>query len=482
MRFKPMATLTLAAGAAAAAAVSGCAVNPVTGERQLSLISEGQEIRMGEDYARQVEASIGLVDDDALQAYVSGIGKTLAAGSERPQLPWRFAVVDDPTPNAFALPGGFIYVTRGLLSLMDSEAELAAVIGHEIGHVTARHSVSQMSRQQIAQLGLGLGMIFVPAVAEVGDLAGAGLQLLFLKYGRDDEHQADELGFRYAFANHYDVRQMSDVFRSLERAGENAGSSGVPSWLSTHPFPAERIERTNQRVAALERPLPELNTGEAEYMGQIDAVVYGTNPRNGYFRGAAFLHPELRFRIDLPEGWQYQNMTQAVMAGSPQQDALIQLTLAQGTPEAAARQFLSQQGIRGTAPTRETVNGLSAVSARFEAQTEDAVLRGDALYIAHGGDTYQILAYTRAARFSDYEPVFRRSLGSFARLTDAQALGVQPDRIEVVRVPENMTLAQFNQRYPSEIDITELALINQLSGPDQTIPAGTRVKRVTGGS
>lgn len=481
MRFTPIATLAMTAGLAATAAAGGCAVNPVTGERQFSLISESQEISMGEEYARQVEASIGLVDDDGLQAYVSGIGKTLAADSERPQLPWRFSVVDDPTPNAFALPGGFIFVTRGLLAVMNSEAELATVLGHEIGHVTAKHSVTQMSHQQIAQIGIGLGSIFVPEVAQVSDLAGAGLQLLFLKYGRDAEHQADELGFRYAFDNHYDVRQMADVFRSLQRAGESAGQSPVPAWLSTHPFPAERIERTNQRVAALERPLPELNAGENAFLGQVDGVVYGANPRNGFFRGSAFLHPNLRFRIDFPEGWQFQNTTQAVMAGSPQQDALIQLTLAQGTPEAAAQQFLSQQGISGASPTHEEINGLTAVSARFEAQTEEALLRGLAFYIAYDGNTYQLLAYTPAAQFSNYQRLFRRSLGSFAPLKDAKALGVQPDRIEIVRAPEDMTLAQFNQRYPSEIDIAELALINQLTGPDQHIPAGTRMKRVVGG-
>ena len=194
--------LTWFAFAAVVSATAGCATNPVTGQRQLSLISEGQEIEMGREGAAQVEAQIGLVDDAALQQYVQRIGKALASKSERPNLPWNFGVVNDPTPNAFALPGGFIYVTRGLLPLMQNEAELATVIGHEIGHVTAKHSVTQMSNAQLAQIGLGIGSILAPAVADrVGGLAGAGLQLLFLKYGRDDERQADELGFNYALAN-----------------------------------------------------------------------------------------------------------------------------------------------------------------------------------------------------------------------------------------------------------------------------------------
>ncbi|HSL72783.1 MAG TPA: M48 family metalloprotease, partial [Longimicrobiales bacterium] len=199
---------------------AGCATNPVTGERELALVSESQEIAMGKEAVPQVEASIGLVEDAALQTYVRRIGLGLAAQSERPNLPWSFGVLDDPTPNAFALPGGPVYITRGLLSLMDSEAELAAVLGHEIGHITARHSVSQISRAQLAQLGLGVGMILVPSLQGLGNVLGTGMQLLFLKYGRDDERQADDLGFKYALAKSYDVREMDDVFAALQQVSQ----------------------------------------------------------------------------------------------------------------------------------------------------------------------------------------------------------------------------------------------------------------------
>ena len=172
------------AGVLTAAAVSACATNPVTGERQLALISESQEIAMGREAAQEAEASIGLVDDAGLQTYVKNIGAKLAASSERPALPWTFGVVDDPTPNAFALPGGFIYVTRGMMNLMDSEAELASVLGHEIGHVTARHAVTMISRQQLTQLGLGLGGVLFPDIGPATQALGAGMQLLFLRYGR----------------------------------------------------------------------------------------------------------------------------------------------------------------------------------------------------------------------------------------------------------------------------------------------------------
>jgi predicted Zn-dependent protease len=233
---------------AAALGAEGCATNPATGESQLSLISRQQEIQMGQQAARQVRQTIGVVSDRALQQYVERIGERLAVGTSRPDLPWRFAVVDDPTPNAFALPGGFIYVTRGMMNLLTSEAELAAILGHEIAHVTARHAVNQLSRQQLAQLGLGLSGIFVPEVQTLSPVIGAGLNLLFLKYSRDHEREADELGYQYLRREGYDVSEFADVFRALQRASGD-GPGALPGWLSTHPVPAERIETARRRAA-----------------------------------------------------------------------------------------------------------------------------------------------------------------------------------------------------------------------------------------
>src|SRR5918997_3181135 len=190
-----------------------CARNPVTGKSELSLVSESQEIQMGQQAAQDVAQSIGLYKDSKVQAYVANLGKRMAAQSERPNLPWEFHVVDDASVNAFALPGGFIYVTRGLMSSINDEAELATVLGHEIAHVTHRHSVQQISKAQLAQLGLGIGSILSSDIAKFGQLAGAGLSLLFLKYGRDAENQADQSGFRYALRENYDVRTMPNVFQ-----------------------------------------------------------------------------------------------------------------------------------------------------------------------------------------------------------------------------------------------------------------------------
>ncbi|RPJ83768.1 MAG: peptidase M48, partial [Acidobacteria bacterium] len=214
-----------------------CATNPVTGKRELALISEAQEIEMGREADKEVSAAYGIYPDEALQRYVQTLGASIAARTERPKLPWTFRVVDDPSVNAFAIPGGFIYVTRGILTHLNSEAELVGILGHEIGHVTARHSVNQMSKQQLAQIGLIAGMVLSPEVARFGNLLQTGVGLLFLKYGRDDERQADQLGLKYMVANGYDPRRLVNVFQMLDGVSRQEGGGGgrLPEWLSTHP-------------------------------------------------------------------------------------------------------------------------------------------------------------------------------------------------------------------------------------------------------
>jgi predicted Zn-dependent protease len=462
--------------------LAGCATNPVTGRPQLALISEEQEIQMGREAAAQVEQQIGLVQDEGLQQYVHGIGSVLAAASERPNLPWTFRVVDDPTPNAFALPGGFIFVTRGMMGLMMNESELAGVLGHEIGHVTARHSVSQISRAQLAQIGLVVGQIAVPELGSMGDFAGAGLQLLFLHYGRDAERQSDELGFRYAHQQGYDVREMADIFRSLERMGSRQDRSALPSWLASHPGEAERIENAEARVGTLPTPPDSANRRTVEYLNRLESLVYGENPRNGFFRDGTFYHPELRFQLAFPDGWATQNLSQAVVAGSPRQDAMMQLTLSPvAGATAAAQGFLGQQGMQPLQTRREAVQGNPAVVSLFQAQTQQGVIEGIAAWIDYGGRTYQLLGYAPGGLFRAYGSALQAAIGSFRPLTDPQLLGIQPARVDVVRIDRSMTLEEFNRRFPSAIDIEELAIINQMDSAASVIPAGTMVKRVTPG-
>src|SRR5437868_11822425 len=182
----------------------GCARNPVTGKRQIVLVSESEEIAMGQQSDPQVRQEYGVAEGRPLQDYVAGIGRKLVRVSHRPNLEWRFTVVDSPVVNAFAIPGGYVYITRGILAYLGNEAELAGVMGHEIGHVTARHSVRQITRQELAQLGLGIGSVLSPALGQLGNAAGSGLSLMFLRFSRDDEREADRLGVEYATRAAYD--------------------------------------------------------------------------------------------------------------------------------------------------------------------------------------------------------------------------------------------------------------------------------------
>ena len=462
---------------------SACSTNPATGERELSFIGEGREVQMGREADPQIASSMGLYADEAVQRYVDSIGQRLAAVSERPGLPWTFRVIDDPTVNAFAVPGGFIYVTRGILTHLNSEAELAGVLGHEIGHVTARHSVGQMSRAQLAQVGLGLGMIFVPELRPFGDLAGAGLQMLFLSYGRDDENQADELGVRYLRRTGYEPTELAEVMRMLDRTGQTQEGSGrIPEWLSTHPNPANRVENIlaevrDTRDAGGSR---ESVVGRDEFLRRLDGMVFGLNPREGYFEGTTFMQPDLRFRFEFPIGWQAVNQKQAVQGMSPDQDAGIMISIDEGEPEGAMRRFAADPEVRMYPTRQRTINGLPAMTAEFAAATEQEILRGLVAFFAHEGTTYRVLGYAPEARWATHARAISNALESFAHLTDPTALAVEPWRVDVVEAPSAMSLSLFLQRYPSSAGPEVVALINHLDGDGQ-LSAGSLYKRIIGG-
>ena len=458
-----------------AAFAAGCATNPVTGRSELALVSEAQEIQMGQEYAEQVKAQIGLYNDPALQAYVAQLGRRLAAESERPQIPWQFHVVDDAAINAFALPGGPVFITRGILTHMNSEAELVSVLGHEIGHITARHSVQQMSKQQLAGLGLGVGSILSPTVAQAAGIASTGLSVLFLKYGRDAERQADELGFKYMVRENYDPRDMAAMFQTLQRTG-GSSEGRLPSWLSSHPFPEDREAAVRQRIDSM-GARANMVTNDAQFLQHTNGMVFGENPREGFFRNGLFLHPDLRFQIAFPEGWATQNTKAAVAAQSPQQDAIIQLSLGQGSPSQAAQQFFGQQGIQSSNVSSSSINGNPAVSGYFAANTEQGQLQGIISFVQYGNATYQLMGYTPAAKMRTYDATFRQAIGSFRQLTDQSALNVQPAKVELVRLPRRMTVAEFNSQYPSTIPVEQVAVINGVE-PGGSLEAGRMAKRV----
>ncbi|MGD2136256.1 MAG: M48 family metalloprotease [Gemmatimonadales bacterium] len=471
---------SLLGGLAATVLAAGCVTNPATGARQLILVTERQEIQLGLEADPQISAAYGLYPDSGIQRYVRGLGEQLAATSERPQLPWTFRVVDDPVVNAFALPGGFIYLTRGIMAYFDSEAELASVLGHEIGHVTARHSAQQMTTQQLAQVGLVAGMVLLPSLQDYAGIAGAGLQLVFLRFSRDDEREADDLGLRYMTRGGYDGQEMPGVYEMLQAVSEASGGGRLPGWLSTHPNPEDRAVRIQRQLDTMP-PAPEATVGRDEYVRRLDGMVFGANPREGYFQGSEFLHPDLRFRLAFPDGWATANQKQAVLGQSPAEDAMLQLTLSEyATPADAARAFAAQDGTRAGAIRTEKINGLTGASLDFGATTDQGTVAGSATFVAHRGNVYRLLALATEAGWPRYRSALRQSALSFAELTDPTALGVQPLRLDIVPLDRAMTLTAFNQRIPSQVPLDALAPLNRVD-PGTTLPAGFLVKRVVGG-
>jgi predicted Zn-dependent protease len=456
-----------------------CVKNPATGERDLMLVSEAQEIQMGREAAQQVEREFGFIEDKALTSFVEEVGMEMANSSERPDLPWEFHVLDSPAVNAFALPGGFIYLTRGILAHMNSEAAMAGVLGHEIAHVTARHSAQQISRAQLANLGMGLGMVFVPEVRPFGDLLGTGMGLLFLKFSRDHERQSDELGVRYALNAGYDPTQMARFFEVLDRLSEDSGTV-IPNWLSTHPDPENREQAILEMARSRNLTSSDLEVAEVSFKRRLEGLVYGENPREGFMDGNMFKHPDLRFQITFPSDWKVQNTRQAVYAGSSR--AALQLTASNVNravdPVDHASRFFNRQGIRYGRGRRDEIHGFSAYLAAFEARTQAGTVAGESGFIKDGDLIYEILGYSRASDAGRYRSVFLDIIGSFRRLTDRRALEVQPRRLELYRVPRRMTLREALERSgsdPAEAD--DLAILNN-AYLDDPIEEGILVKTV----
>jgi predicted Zn-dependent protease len=464
-----------------ALAVVGCAVNPATGSREFSLVSESQEIAMGQQEDPKAAAFFGIYPDEELQAYVSDLGMSMAALSERPQLPWTFRLADDPAVNAFAIPGGFIYVTRGIMASLNSEAELAGVLGHEIGHITARHSANQMSRQQLQQIGLVAGMVLSEHVRQYGGVLAQGLAVLNLSYSRGDESQADELGVRYMSRSGHDARELMDVMRTLALVSGGA-SERVPEWQLTHPYPENREANLQRIIAESGVDYSGATVDRDRYLRRLDGLVFGPNPREGFFEGSRFHHPDLAFRLDFPDGWQGVNQKTVVGGISPAEDALIALSVAQGAtnPVDALNEFRAQEGVESRNARETSFNGLAAAMAEFAAQQDQGVLQGYVAYVAHGGLVYQLLGYAAQANWSRHAPSVRASFESFQEERDRAVLGVQPARVEIVEVPRRMSFAEFLTTYPSTVDDAEIGRINRLQ-PDETVAAGTLLKRVRGG-
>ena len=461
-------------------AALACAVNPVTGKKELMLYSEGQEIELGKQTDAEVAATYGIYDDPALQAYIGKMGSALAAKGQRPGLPWRFSVLDTPVVNAFAVPGGAVYVTRGILAMMSSEAELAAVLGHEIGHVNARHSMAMMSQQQMAQLGLVAGSILSKDFAKYAGMAGVGLQVLFLKFSRDHEYQADDLGVAYARAGGYDPGDMAVTFVALQKMGDLSGGSTLPGFLSTHPLTADRISRVQANLKPEDRQLA--RRPEA-YLQTVENVVYGEDPRQGYVENGVFYHPVLRFQFAIPAGWKVDNMPSQVMLVAADKNGGV--ILQGGKTADSAEEFARKQSAQFTesggtllGENRTTINGLACFEQAYTIPQENAEpVRLSLSYLKKGDWVYAFSAMSLANGFSKYAPDFKRVVTSFRDLSDASKLDRQPQRLGLVKANGRDTLqAIFKKAGMPEKSWPQFAVWNGLEAT--AVPAAGKLVKI----
>lgn len=456
-----------------ALALLSCATNPVTKKPQLALITEEQEVELGQESSQEIARTVGVYEDKKALPMVERIGNQLARESERPGLPWTFQILDDPAVNAFALPGGPVYVTRGMLARMSSEAELASVLGHEVGHVTARHSVNQLSKQELAQLGLTVGAAVSETVAGVAGALGAGASLLFLKFSRDAEREADELGLRYASEAGWDGRQMLSMFHTLQRVGESQSGGRLPGWLSTHPDPEDRLASTERLLAEH----PEAARGRVardEYLMAIDGLPFGANPREGYFDGNEFIHPGLGVSFRFPPGWEASNLPTAAAAVSPDKDGVVELRVVPDQPDKALEKFASQQGVRIARP-----EGIAPNTALFSGGTEQGPVDGIVTFRERGGRTFMMLGYASRGRLEKHADAFKGSFTSLSPIVDPEILQMQPSRVKIVRVDKPMALDEFNRAFPSNASLEDVAEVNGID-KGGTIPAGL-AKTIVGG-
>ncbi|ANE51119.1 M48 family metalloprotease [Flavisolibacter tropicus] len=458
---------------------SECAKNPVTGKSQVALISEKQEIAMGKEADPQIIAEYGLYEDANLQAFINQKGKEMAAISHRPNLDYQFRIVNSNILNAFAVPGGYVYFTRGIMAHFNSEAEFAGVLGHEIGHITARHSVSQQSKAILGQIGLIGAMVVSPQFAQFGQEASQGLSLLFLKFGRDAERQSDDLGVEYSSKIGYDAQQMADFFTVLQREGEQSGNAELPTFLSTHPNPGDRHIAVAKKATEWKQKLnltsPKINRNE--YLHRIEGLVYGDDPREGYLENNVFYHPVLKFQFNVPANWNYQNTPQKVNMAPKDGKALMFMTLAQGTSlQQAANTAMQQYQLTATGSRETTVNGLPALMVEANQQQQGGVVNTLSYFIQYNNAIYQITGVTSQADYSSYANTFNNVMQSFRQVTDQAKLNKQPERIRIKTVGQTATLQQVLRGFNmADNRMNELALLNGMLLTDQ-VQKGTLIK------
>ena len=386
------------------------------------MISENKELEMGRTYHPQIIEQYGRYEDEALQRYVQDVGQRLAAVSHRDDLVYRFTVLDSPVINAFALPGGYIYITRGMMAYLNSEAELAAVLGHEIGHVTARHGVRQQSAAQAASLGYTLGAILLPGLRTAGaqDLFNVFGGALLSGYGREHELESDRLGAEYLARSGYPSEAMIEVigvlkdqatFAEAEAKKQGQDYQGYHGLFASHPDNDTRLQEVVKAADKYKTTVRE-DEGTERYLQRIDGMVFGDSESQGIRSGRNFYHSEMQFALSFPQNWHIQNNPTSLRATAPQGAAIIEMGASdlnrKQTPAEFIRDRLNIKDLKNGEPL--STNGLQGYTGL--AVAEGKPVRVAVIYLRE--QAFIFIATTKSsADFNKFDPAFRETVMSF---------------------------------------------------------------------
>ncbi len=460
-------------------------MNPATGRPELILMSEQRELEIGEREAEQVKQQMGIVPDPALESYVDAVGQRLARVSPRQELRYDFHVVNMPEPNAFALPGGHIYVSRGLLAIANDEDEVANVVGHEVGHVAARHAATRETRAigvgilsalgTLAAGALGGGAL-AQVVGQVGQIAGAGL---IASYSRGQEREADLLGQRYAATAGFDPSGMARLLRTLEAEVQlEQGTKRRPSFFDSHPATPERVTDATARASGLAwTRTPPIAATRRDFLRRLQGLLLGPDPGEGVFRGSRFLHPALGFALRFPEGWKTQNARDAVAALAPREDALLILE-AQGRgddPRQAAQAFAEKNRLQLDQSGALRIGALDAFHAQGSVDTGSGQRALDLTWIAYGGTVYRLAGVSTPSAYGSYQDDFLAVARSFGPLGAADRESVTERRLDFVAAQAGETLPALAARTGNAWSVQETAVANALPA-DVRLESGRLVK------
>ncbi len=477
-------------GMAVIAATAGCAVNPVSGQSELSLLSEQQEITIGRQEHPKIIDAYGVYDDPRLQAYVQRIGEKLAAKSHRSDLIYRFTVLDSSEVNAFALPGGYIYITRGLLAYLNSEDELAAVLSHEIGHVTARHSVRQISASTAANLGYTLGALLVPELQNrgVSDLFNTLSTALLRGYGREHELEADRLGAQYLAGTGRNPEAMLDVVGVLKNQEqfeiqlakeENREPRVYHGVFATHPDNDERLKTVVRQAQTL--PGGQRVSQKGLFLRRLDGLVFGASASEGTLRGSAFFHQDLDFALQFPEGWRVENRPDRLIAVSPDQSAALQVSVADRNKRVSPKRFLRERlnldMIQGGEPLK--VNGLDGYTALASAGTGAGARNARVAVLYKGSQAFVFLGTSqKVGGLKAHDADFSRTIRTLHALSEGERKLAEPLKLDIIEARGGTTFRELAadsriHHHPEE----QLRLLNARYPRGEPVP-GERLKTV----